>query len=127
MSAVSKTEIGRAFRKATHKGPAILFGETVETIDMHPGERMMLLVNLAEAVQYHSPAPDLVRDSNGFTEDMSTNLFRFLNTQVSWQEVMVFIHIISHSMDISFTVLGQDMPECREFCRRMREYLRGIV
>ena len=128
MSGVSKGDMGRDFMKTARQGHAILAGEQINIVDMHPGERMMLLLDLAEAVQSHVPTPDLVRNSNGFTEEMMTNFFRFLNTQVSWQETIVVIRLLKHQMDVSFVeITDMGLPECKEFASRMRDYLRGIV
>ena len=120
----TKTTMARNFMKTSRQGQCILAGKYVEIIDMHPGERMMLLVDLAEAAQFNASAAS----KTGFTKEMSTNLFRFLNMHFSWQETVVFIHLINRHLDVSFSdIMASGLPECDEFYRRMSDYLRGTI
>ncbi len=121
MSGESKTQIGRGFMKTSRKGQKILDGETIRINDMHPGERMMLLLDLAEVVKFHA-------SDESFTGRMSNTLFLFLNVNISWQESIVFIKMLKYHMDVSFVdIMDMGQPECAEFARRMRGYLRGTV
>lgn len=121
---LSKADAGRKFRKDAKRGENILAGEQINIVDMHPGERMMLLLDLAERIQFHAS----VVSSTGFTEEMMINFYRFLNTQVSWQETVVVIRLLKRQMDVSFIdIMDVKLPECKEFISRMREYLRVLI
>jgi len=120
--AKAQVDAARKFKRGCREFPwEILKGGTdVTYADLGTAQKMHVIIELADDVRNLS-------EKDEFTAEHSTNLFRFINEKLTWEEAVVFTNLLSKTFRISFTRLGFKTGQFLEFAEANRHYLRGSV
>lgn len=117
-----KVDAGREFKRGCRDMPwEILKGTDVDYASLSIAQKMHVIIELANEVRSLSERDEI-------TEQRSENLFRFINEQLTWEEVVIFTNLLSKTFHISFTRLRSTGSEqFMKFAETHRHYLRGSV
>jgi hypothetical protein len=117
----AQVEAGREFKRGCRDIPrGILLGNDVDYASLSIGQKMHVVIELADDVRRMS-------ERDEFNAKHSTNLFGFINEELTWEEAVVFTHLLSKTFNISFTRLGFKTEQFLKFADTKRHYLRGSI
>jgi len=116
-----QVEAGREFKSGCRDMPWEILKDTdVDYASLSIAQKMHVIIELANDVRSLS-------ERDEFTEQHSANLFRFINEKLTWEEAVVFTHLLSKTFNISFTRLGFGTEQFLKFANANRHYLRGSI
>ncbi len=128
---------GRAFAKGVPNPAMVESGELTEIGNCSPAQRMFFILKLGDHVA------GLVNQSKGrgrwaksditpeegekiWSEECTINFFRFIDNNLTVEEIITLVHLMSKTLDMSFTLFHRT-DAFTAFATKMRDYLRGSI
>ena len=136
--AQSEVEAGKAFSKGVPNPAMVESGELTEIGDCSPTQRMFFIMKLGDHVAglvnqskgrgKHWPPKDMTPEESEkiWNEENTINFFNFVGNNLTVEETIALVHLMSKTLDMSFTLFHKNAAFL-DFAMKMRHYLRGSV
>ena len=135
--AQSEVEVGKAFNKGVPNPAMVESGELTEIGDCSPTQRMFFIMKLGDHVaglvnqskgRGRWSRPDITPEEGEkiWSEEYTTNFFNFVDNNLTVEETISLVHLMSKTLDMSFTLFHKN-EAFLDFAVKMRHYLRGSV
>jgi hypothetical protein len=130
-------DAGRAFKKGIPNTQDVIMGELTEMGDCTPEQRMFFILQLGYSVvgQVNRSKgrgmwgkKDITPEEGEkiWSEENTTNFFNFINNNLSWEETVVLVHLMSKMLEMSFTLFHRNEAWIN-FATRMKNYILGTI